>query len=360
LPFASWDLAPKFDSPRLRIRALRGKALALWFVTIIAMRIAFLLALTLSTFAQEKPYRSYLTGNPADAHTQTTFGIAMLGGGGDVDEAYQWLCERSGGGDFVVLRASGEDGYNDYLYKLCKLDSVESIVTLSREAGSDPYVLQQVRNAEAIFFAGGDQANYVRFWKGTPLNNEINKAIARGVPVGGVSAGLAILGEYSFSAMYTDETNKDRDSSITSEEALANPYDPKLTLERDFIKIPLLKGVITDSHFTQRKREGRLLAFMARLKKDGWEEAPRGVGIDEVTAMGVDRNGDTTVFGKGSIRMIQFGTVKQCARRKLSLEAYGDRFKSSQSFNLPNWSPPSVGIDSYSVKRGHLVTGTIN
>jgi cyanophycinase len=327
---------------------------------IIGMRVLLLLTLAVSALCQARPYRSYLTGNPADVHTKTTFGVAMLGGGEDVDEAYQWLCERSGGGDFVVLRASGEDGYNDYLYKLCKLDSVESIVTLSREAGSDPYVLRQVRNAEAIFFAGGDQANYVRFWKGTPLNDEINKAIARGVPVGGVSAGLAILGEFSFSAMYTDATNKDRDSSITSAEALANPYDPKLTLERDFVKIPLLKGVITDSHFTERKREGRLLAFMARLRKDGWEEVPRGVGIDEGTAVGVDRNGDTTVFGKGFIRMIQFGTVKQCARRKLSLEAYGNSFKSGLSFNLPNWSPPSVGIDSYSVMRGHLVTGIIN
>ena len=327
---------------------------------IIGMRVLLLLTLALSGLCQEKPYRSYLTGHPADVHTKTTFGVAMLGGGEDVDDAYQWLCERSGGGDFVVLRASGEDGYNEYLWKLCKVDSVESIVTLSREAASDPYVLQQVRNAEAIFFAGGDQSNYVRFWKGTPLNDEINKAIARGVPVGGVSAGLAILGEFSFSAMYTDAINKDRDSSITSEEALANPYDPKLTLERDFIKIPQLKGVITDSHFAERKREGRLLTFMARLRKDGWAGAPRGVGIDEGTAVGVDGSGNSTVFGKGFIRLIKLGTVKQCSRRKLSLEASGDSFKSGLSFNLPNWSPPSVGIDSYSVKRGHLAIGIIN
>src|SRR6185436_12956112 len=125
------------------------------------MRLALLLALLAGALAQAKPYRSYITGSPADAHTKTSFGVAMLGGGGDVDEAYQWLCQKSGGGDFVVLRASGADGYNDYLWKLCKLDSVESIVTLSRDAGSDPYVLQQVRNAEVIFFAGGDQANYV-------------------------------------------------------------------------------------------------------------------------------------------------------------------------------------------------------
>ena len=32
----------------------------------------------------------------------------------------------AGGGDFVVLRASGEDDYNDYIYGLCHCDSVET------------------------------------------------------------------------------------------------------------------------------------------------------------------------------------------------------------------------------------------
>jgi cyanophycinase len=286
------------------------------------MRIVLLLALLASaTAAQEKPYRSYMTGNPADVHTKTTFGVAMLGGGEDVDEAYKWLCERSGGGDFVVLRASGADGYNDYLWKLCKLDSVESIVTLSREAGSDPYVLEQVRNAEAIFFAGGDQANYVRYWKGTPLNDEINKAIARGVPVGGVSAGLAILGEFSFSAMYTDETNKDRDSSITSEEALANPYDQKLTLERDFINVPALKSIVTDSHFRERNRQARLIAFMARIASDWKKSKLAGIGIDESTALLLDGPRDAAqefkfdvnkIVGKGAVYIVsgEMDTVK--------------------------------------------------
>jgi cyanophycinase len=199
---------------------------------------------------------------------------------------------------------------------LCKLDSVESIVTLSRDAGSDPYVLKQVRNAEAIFFAGGDQANYVRFWKGTPLNDEINKAIARGIPVGGVSAGLAILGEFSFSAMYTDETNKDRDSSITSEEALANPYDPKLTLDRDFIKIPLLKGVITDSHLAERKRSGRLVAFMSRIVADGWHKRPLGIGIDERTALLLDPKNRFKVAG-GRVHFLRMaGKPKICVKGK--------------------------------------------
>ncbi len=36
--------------------------------------------------------------------------------------------EFGGGGDFVVLRASGKDEYNDYIFGLCRCDSVETIV----------------------------------------------------------------------------------------------------------------------------------------------------------------------------------------------------------------------------------------
>ena len=36
--------------------------------------------------------------------------------------------EFGGGGDFVVLRASGDDDYNEYIYGLCHCDSVETIV----------------------------------------------------------------------------------------------------------------------------------------------------------------------------------------------------------------------------------------
>ena len=111
-----------------------------------------------------------------------------------------------------------------------------------------------MRKAEAIFIAGGDQWNYVRYWKGTPLAAAIHDAVKRGVPIGGTSAGLAILGQYSFSAEM---------DTITSPQALSDPFDPHLTLESSFLKLPNLEGVITGSHFSQRDRFGRLLAFLA-------------------------------------------------------------------------------------------------
>ena len=47
---------------------------------------------------------------------------------------------------------------------------------------------------------GGDQANYINFWMGTPVQQALNEAVARNIPIGGTSAGLAVQGEYVYSA----------------------------------------------------------------------------------------------------------------------------------------------------------------
>jgi cyanophycinase len=116
-----------------------------------------------------------------------------------VDAAFDWFLSKSGGGDVVVLRASGGDEYHDYFMKLVKLDSVETLVFRSAEASHDPFVLDRIRKAEAIFLAGGDQWNYVKFWNDTPVEDAIHAAIRRGGPIGRMSAVLALLGRFAFS-----------------------------------------------------------------------------------------------------------------------------------------------------------------
>ena len=46
-----------------------------------------------------------------------------MGGGEDSDDAFRWMCQRSGGGDFLVVRARGNDDYNPYIQKLCHENS---------------------------------------------------------------------------------------------------------------------------------------------------------------------------------------------------------------------------------------------
>jgi cyanophycinase-like exopeptidase len=225
-------------------------------------------------------YTRYLTGNAADVVRPTSGLLVLQGGGDDVDENYVQMGARGGGGDFVVLRATGDDGYQAYIHGLCHCDSVETLVVDNRAAAFDPYVVETVRNAEALFIAGGDQADYVRFWKGTPLEDAINFVVAKPAPIAGTSAGMAILGEFSYSAMTPE--------SLTSATALADPYAADLTLERDFLVVPRLAGIITDQHLQERDRIGRTVALMARLLQDGWTTEARAIAADRETAVHID------------------------------------------------------------------------
>jgi len=258
-----------------------------------------------STFAQTAKGNGWAAySTPAkDAHSPGTlneanparvpqFGAVLLGGHGDVDEATSFLCEHSAGGDLVVLSAYGADDYNSDFHKACPQNSVTTLVITSAEGANDPFVADKIRNAHAIFLSGGDQSHYVSYWTGQAVQKEINADVARGVPLGGISAGLAVQGQFVFAAMV---------DTVKSPEALANPYDSHVTLVRDFLTIPVLKGVITDSHFSQRERMGRSLAFLARIVQDGWATEAHGIGVDETTAVLVEADGHARVVGKNSV-----------------------------------------------------------
>ncbi len=233
-------------------------------------------------------YKVYEVGNPADVVRPTRGLWVLQGGGDDVDQNYIRMGEFGGGGDFVVLRASGTDDYNDYIFALCQCDSVTTIVFEDRTASADPFVIETIRNAEVLFIAGGDQSRYVKFWKGTPVQEAINFVAAKPAPIGGTSAGMAILGGFVYSSMF---------ESLTSAVALADPYAPDVTLERDLLVLPDLRGVLTDQHLQERDRIGRTVTLLARLMRDGWSADPRAVAADRETSVHIDpRDGTAEAF----------------------------------------------------------------
>lgn len=217
-------------------------------------------------------------------------GLLLMGGGGDVDAAMQWWLEKAAGGDVVVLRASGGDGYNDYFFRELgvALNSVTTLRFDSREEALDPSAAITIRQAEALFLAGGDQSRYLRFWPGTPVGEAIADHLTAGKPTGGTSAGLAVLGEFAYGAMH--------DGDLTSLIALRDPFDPLITVESGFFAAPAMRGVLTDSHFTERRRLGRLIVMLGRLQAERGRPDLLGVGIDERTALAVDGEGDARVF----------------------------------------------------------------
>jgi cyanophycinase-like exopeptidase len=178
--------------------------------------ILLVLCLASSAFAA-KQYSYFRVGNANDVATSTTPGTVLMGGGTDVDAAFQWMCQRSGNGDFLVIRATGTNAYNPYIQQLCPNEnSVSTLIIPNRAAASDPFVVSTIQSAEALWIAGGDQSDYINFWKGTPVEDSLNTLISRGVPIGGTSAGMNVLTQFLYSALASQ--------GVTSSQALADPF----------------------------------------------------------------------------------------------------------------------------------------
>lgn len=239
----------------------------------------------------------YVTGDDRDVESAPGGGLILMGGGTDVDAAFEWASARAASGDVVILRTTGADGYNDYLFSdIGGFDSVETMLVTTRMLADDEYVAWRVAHAELIFLAGGEQWTYLDNWKGTALETAIQEALARGAILGGTSAGLAVMGEMAFSA---------ENGTVVSAEALADPYDALVALDTGFLAIPALANVVTDSHFGARDRMGRLIAFVARAATDSLLADPAGLGVDEETALVIAADGEGEVLGAGNVYVVR-------------------------------------------------------
>lgn len=254
-------------------------------------KITFLFALiTQILLAQD--YTEYATGSSTDINTNHEFGVCMMGGASENDDAMIWFLNKANGGDVVVLRASGSDGYNDYFYTDLgvSINSVTTFVIANEAGATDPYVLEKVANAEAIWFAGGDQFDYVSYFKDNEMEDALNSFIntKQGV-IGGTSAGMAILGGAYFSA---------ENGTVTNAQALSNPYHNRMTLGyNDFLNIPFLDHVITDTHYDDPDRRARHATFLARYATDNNTRA-FGIACNEYTAVCIDHLGRAYVYGE--------------------------------------------------------------
>lgn len=255
------------------------------------MRLLYILALFscyAKTLAQDFDY--YFIGDTTELSVSTTFGVCMMGGAGEDDNGAEWFLNRANGGNIVVLRASGSDGYHQYFYNDLgvNVESVETFVFNNADASNDPFVHRRLENAEGIWIAGGDQFIYEQYWKNTPIQDIINDHVnIKEAPIGGTSAGMAILGDFYYNA---------ENGSVTSNEALENPFDSFITIENDFLSIPFLENTITDTHYDNPDRKGRHATFMARLNQND-NQRFYGIAANEYVAICIDELGQATVFG---------------------------------------------------------------
>ena len=300
---------------------------------------------------------------------ETRPGTILMGGSTDVDAAFAWHIARAGGGNFLVLRESGTDAYNNYIlavaHECSRIEAVATLILKTKEAGSDDMVLTKVGLADAIFFAGGDQSKYVDRIQGSPLESLL-KLQGKAISIGGTSAGNAIQGHDIYTGL--DALGP----AATSDACLANPYTPSLgpgaLVSAILAQQPILDAdVIMDDHFVARDRMGRLITFLARLFIENGG-SPRGIGVDERTALLVDSNGRVAIVGDGTAYFCEIlgdvtceadvpltATNVQCTRLQAK-DFSGCDDDRPTAFDLPTWSPTTGDATTYTFD---VVSGVI-
>ncbi len=149
----------------------------------------------------------------------------------------------------------------------------------TRRDCQEPGRLRRLEDASGIFFTGGNQLRLTTLLGGTPVAKLIRARNAKGVTVGGTSAGASILSEHMIA--FGDEGS----SVISGSVRLA----PGLGLTNRFI---------IDQHFRQRDRLGRLLTALA------YNPFAVGIGLDEDTAAFIGPDETVEVVGSGGVTIV--------------------------------------------------------
>ncbi|MGW1963563.1 pre-peptidase C-terminal domain-containing protein [Streptomyces sp. NPDC001935] len=262
--------------------------------------------------------------------------------------------------DVVVLAGSAPTSGSrspecDTVMTLTGVNSCTTWTLTTAADGSNSQVNTDIRNAEFVYFAGGNQCRYTA-WKGTPLEASVESVVAKGGGSGGGSAGHHVNSPIVYDACQ---------GSVTSSEALADPYDPYITFTTGMFTWPNYANVINDSHFVTRDRMGRTMAFVARALKEGLAPggAAWGVGVEEGGgSLFIDKSGLATQYGKDAYVVLGDHTPEQTAPGKpLTFSNYKIwRLSPGATFDFKN--RPDCGYYRRSVTNGvadaNLYSGT--
>ena len=170
-------------------------------------------------------------------------------------------------------------------------------------------------DAAGVFFTGGDQLKITSQIGDTPIFERIREIYDYGGVIAGTSAGAAVMCETMLV-----EGGEEQSHVIGGSTRMA----PGLGL---------IDGVIIDQHFMERGRFGRLTGAVAQNPKN------LGVGIDEQTAIVVERGNGFYVLGSGAVYVIDgshvtYSNIAEADLKKtlsiynitLHILSQGDRF----------------------------------
>jgi cyanophycinase len=232
---------------------------------------------------------------PARVEPDTKRGWIVPVGGAEEKEGRAEILRRfvtiAGGDDariVVIPTASQLESTGRKYEGIFKDFGADSAVALNFKTRADcerADWLETLEAATGIFLTGGNQLRISTVIGGTPVAKAIRRLNARGVHVGGTSAGAAILPEHM----------------IAFGAEGATPRAGMATLAPGF---GLTNRVTIDQHFRQRDRLGRLLSALS------YNPFSVGLGLDEDTAAFIDPGDVIHVTGAGAITIVDTSAIE--------------------------------------------------
>ncbi len=165
------------------------------------------------------------------------------------------------------------------------LKHVYNLEIRDREEATRESKLRILDGANAVFFTGGDQVKITSQIGDTLIFNRVQEIYDSGGLIAGTSAGAAVMSE----TMLVE--GGDEESHVVGGSVKMAPG------------LGLISGVVIDQHFMERGRFGRLLGAVAQNPKN------LGIGIDEQTAIVVERSNGFYVLGSGAVYVLDGSEV---------------------------------------------------
>lgn len=196
------------------------------------------------------------------------------------------VARRVGSGKLVVTTvamAGSTDDLFDQYEKAFRSLGVKHLYRLEINERAEATLQSKVRildDAAAVFFTGGDQIKISSQIGDTPIFQRIREIYDDGGVIAGTSAGAAAMSETML------VVGGDEESHVIGGAVRMAPG------------LGLIGGVIIDQHFMERGRFGRLMGAVAQNPKN------LGIGIDEQTAIVVERGNGFYVLGSGGVYVI--------------------------------------------------------
>ncbi len=242
-------------------------------------------------------------GSPAPIPTRapgpTGGHLVLIGGGKKPARVMKRFVDLGGGGDgrFVVLPLASGDSRDTgaYYVDLLRRHGARRVRVVHIDDRRDAHraiYADAIRGATGVFFTGGDQRRIASRIVGTPVHAALRDMHRRGGVVGGTSAGTACQTD----VMLTGDGDPRR--QVRGNVGVARG-------------LGLWPGVVVDQHFSQRRRQRRLLSVVLEHPDQV------GVGIDEATAAVVAPDGSVRAVGEGTI------TIYDARRARIHTAATG-------------------------------------